>query len=180
MPVQSTPTLAPTKQEQMAYGLLEKHKVIAPAVPVERIAKQEGARIQFGPLDNKLSGMVFFKDGVPVIGVNSLHHPNRQRFTIAHELGHLMLHRTKIETGVHVDKELAVLRRDALAGKGIDPIEMEANQFAALLLVPDVLLEQTVPSSRHLDDEQIEALAKRFKVSTVTMQFRLQRWLEKS
>ena len=32
----------------------------------------------------------FIRDGVRIIGVNALHHPNRQRFSIAHELCHLL------------------------------------------------------------------------------------------
>ena len=66
-----------------AKELLEKcgfHKI---PIPVERIAKSLGAQVRYSPLDEELSGMVFIKDGIPIIGVNSLHHPNRQRFTIA-------------------------------------------------------------------------------------------------
>jgi Zn-dependent peptidase ImmA (M78 family) len=168
-----------TVAENEALGLIAKHGIAVPPVPIERIARLEGARIQFGPLDNELSGMAFVKDGVGIIGVNALHHPNRQRFTMAHELGHLILHRQKIEGGVHVDKELTILRRDGLAATGTDKIEIEANQFAGQLLVPDSLLDVVVQNRRLLaDDGEIDALARRFKVSAVMMQFRLQRWLE--
>jgi Zn-dependent peptidase ImmA (M78 family) len=37
--------------------------------------------------------MIYISDGMPIIGINSLHHPNRQRFSIGHEIGHLVLHR---------------------------------------------------------------------------------------
>jgi uncharacterized protein DUF955 len=74
-------------------------------VPADRIARSLGARLCYSPLDQELSGFVFIKNGVPIIGVNSLHHPNRQRFTIAHELGHLQLHPEFITTTVHVDKQ---------------------------------------------------------------------------
>lgn len=175
----SRTTSEQTNPVQTAELLIEKYKVAQPAVPVERIAKREGARVQFGPLDKELSGMFFIKDGVPIIGVNSLHHPNRQRFTIGHELGHMMLHRELLEGGVHVDKELAILRRDALAHSGTDQIEMQANQFAAHLLVPDVLLDAVIGDDLKMADseQELEELAKRFKVSAMAMQFRLQNWL---
>src|SRR3954453_17187390 len=78
-------------------------------VPVDRIAKSLGAVVRFSPLDEELSGMIHIKDDVPIIGVNSLHHPHRQRFTIAHEIGHRALHRNLVTTSVHVDKEFPVL-----------------------------------------------------------------------
>ena len=48
-------------------------------------------------------------DNEAVIGVNSAHHINRQRFTIAHELGHFCLHKGK---DVHIDRSFRVNRRD--------------------------------------------------------------------
>jgi Zn-dependent peptidase ImmA (M78 family) len=56
-------------------------------VPVDRIAKGLGAQLRFSPLDEELSGMIYISDGTPIIGINSLHHPNRQRFSIGYEIG---------------------------------------------------------------------------------------------
>ena len=88
--------------------------------------------------------MIYIKDGVPIIGVNSLHHPNRQRYTIAHELGHLELHRQLITSEVHVDKGFPVLMRDPKSATGTELHEIEANQFAAELLMPRTLIEQAL------------------------------------
>src|SRR5690349_8581128 len=109
---------------EKARQLLSQHGVQSAPVPVERIAKSLDVQIQYSPFDGDLSGMAFVKDGIPIIGVNSLHHPNRQRFTLAHELAHIQLHRSQIEAAVHVDK--GSLRRDALAATGTDPTEIEA------------------------------------------------------
>lgn len=168
------------REIQAALEILTRYAVTAPAVPVDKIAKQEGARIQYGPLDKDLSGMFFVKDGVAVIGVNSLHHPNRQRFTIGHELGHMALHRELIGSGVHVDKELAILYRDVTAATGTNKIEIEANNFAAYLLVPDFLLDEVIGDNFALaaNEQEIETLAKKFKVSLLTMQLRLRRWIK--
>jgi len=164
---------------QTAKELLAKHKVTTVPVPIERIAKLEGAKIQFGPLDRELSGMFFVKEGVAMIGVNSLHHPNRQRFTIGHELGHMFLHRDQIEGDVHVDKEHAMLRRDTVSASGTDQIEIEANQFAGYMLVPDELLEALLKDYPLFTDneQELEGAAKKFKVSVLMMQLRVRRWL---
>lgn len=161
------------KAVREARKLLETAAVRMPPVPVERIARSLSVRVQYVPFDGDLSGMAHIKNGVPIIGVNALHHPNRQRFTIAHELGHIQLHRRLIETEVHLDQ--GSLRRDALAAAGIDPTEIEANSFAAELLMPEALLH-AVLDGRTVDledDEAIGGLARKFKVSEAAMRFRL-------
>ena len=42
-------------------------------VPVDKIAKSLGARVRFSPLDDELSGFIYIKDGVPIIGVAAYH-----------------------------------------------------------------------------------------------------------
>ena len=157
-----------------ASHLVAQYEVKTAPVPVERIARAQGVKIQYSPFDDELSGMAFIKDGVPIIGINSLHHPNRQRFTIAHELAHVELHRDQLEGTVHVDK--GSLRRDMLSAAGTDSTEMEANAFAAELLMPRALLEAAL-DGRILDfenEELVEGLAKKFRVSVVALHHRLQ------
>lgn len=144
-------------------------------VPIERIIKARNVVLQYAPLDDDLSGMAFIKDGVGIIGINALHHPNRQRFTAAHELGHHVLHAPHIQKAVHVDKGFRVLMRDDVSSKGIDSLEIEANAFASELLMPRELLAIVLDASGldMEDDVGIEALAKRFRVSASAMRFRL-------
>ncbi len=133
-----------------------------------------GATLQLAQLDDELSGFVYVKDGAPIIGVNSSHHLHRQRFTIAHEIGHLILHRDQIGDTVHVDKEFRILRRDQRSGTGVERIEIEANAFAAELLMPEALLQEEAATPVDVDDDgRIAILAKRFKVSTAAMRNRL-------
>ncbi len=121
--------------------------------------------------------MVFVKDGVPIIGVNSLHHPNRQRFTVAHEIAHLYLHQGHIANNVHVDKgfPVSVLRRDGISAEGTERLEIEANQFAAALLMPRNVLAQLMAKDRtDIEDEPpLEEWAKKFRVSKATLEFRI-------
>jgi Zn-dependent peptidase ImmA (M78 family) len=122
--------------------------------------------------------MIFIQDGVPIIGVNALHHPNRQRFTISHECGHLVLHRDQLDSEVHVDKSFPVLLRSGLSSQGTNKIEIEANRFAAELLVPSALLDQALtdtPSDIE-DDAPLEALARKFRVSKQTLEYRLKNY----
>lgn len=165
----------PPKQNQPSAVelLLESLNIRTPPVPVEKIAKALGAQVRFSPLDEELSGMIFIKDGIPIIGVNSLHHPNRQRFTIAHEIAHLQLHKKLITNEVHVDKQF--LMRDQKAAAGTDDVEIAANQFAAELLIPRVFLEQALAGKPYdiVDDSPLDELAKKFRVSKQMLEFRI-------
>lgn len=158
---------------QAARALVERYAVKTAPVHVERIARAMKVRVQYAPLDGDLSGMVSIQEGVPIIGVNSLHHPHRQRFTLAHELGHFCLHRPTLEGSVHVDKQ--ILNRDALTEAGTNRLEIEANAFASELLMPEVLFKPAVGnrSVAYEDDDIIASLAKRFRVSDAAMRFRL-------
>lgn len=156
-----------------AQRLLDKHAVKAPPVPVERIARSLGVRMEYAPLERGLSGLAYIRSNIPIVGINTLHAPSRQRFTLAHELAHVLLHRSDLERSVHVDR--GSLRRDALSAKGLDPIEIEANTFAAHLLMPSFLIASALGDrSVDLEDEEaVVALAKRFKVSPAAMRYRL-------
>lgn len=139
-------------------------------VPLEQIAKREGIKIELAPLDDELSGMSFIQSGVAVIVLNLHHHPNRRRFTLAHEIGHHLMHVPYLTNNVHVDK--SVLNRDAVSSQGVDIKEVQANAFAAELLMPEAELRryQNVDFN---DDEFLIALAKKLKVSVTALTYRL-------
>lgn len=163
--------------ETQAQKLLDELGITATPVPLEKIAKHLGAQLRFSPLDEELSGMIFVKGGVPIIAINSLHHPNRQRFTIAHEIAHLCLHRDHITSTVHVDKDfpVSVLRRDAMSAEGTERLEIQANQFAAALLMPRNLLAHLMATVRTDIEKEppLDEWAKKFKVSKATLEFRI-------
>lgn len=119
--------------------------------------------------------MIFIKDGIPIIGVNALHHPHRQRFTIAHELGHYMLHRNLLSNEVHVDKQFKILMRNSKSSTGTDAMEVEANKFAAELLLPEFLIEDVLAHSTFdIDDRApLDELAKNFRVSKEMLEYRI-------
>lgn len=145
-------------------------------VPVERIAASLGAAVRYQPFEaDDISGLLLRQDGQrPIIGVNSVNASVRQRFTIAHEIGHLLLHEGK---GLILDRLVRVNFRDAVSSTATDRQEREANAFAAALLMPD---EQIIQQLQHLtsgthksDTKIVQSLAKAFDVSRQAMEFRL-------
>jgi Zn-dependent peptidase ImmA (M78 family) len=162
--------------QRVVDSLISKYEVTQPSVDIARIAEGEGAEISYERLEDDLSG--FFVSGKTkfVIGVNRWHHENRQRFTIAHELGHHTLHDFD---DVHVDRTFRF--RSSISAKAIDIEEIEANTFAAWILIPERLLLADI---RGLgvdlqDDERIQRLASRYEVSQQSMSFRLMNLLSR-
>lgn len=165
-------TKARQKGESCALSVLSKYNLKQAPVPVREIAIAEGCLVNGLMLDDDLSGMAFIRNDQPVIIYNSAHHPNRQRFTIAHELAHHVMHRTMMMQGIHVDK--GVLRRDLSSAMGVDDREVEANAFAATMLMPKELVLLYVKKSVDMEDEKsVSQLAKIFGVSSAAFTNRL-------
>lgn len=159
--------------ERAAEELLAISGVREAPVDVEGIARQLGAKIVHEPLDATISGLLLREDGAKLIAVNSEHHPRRRRFTIAHELGHLQLH----PGDYIVDSTVRVNRRDTLSSMASDREEIEANAFAAALLMPSPLvraaLEQIRDSFVSNPSRVVDSLATQFDVSSEAMGYRL-------
>ena len=155
--------------------LLQQSEIKSAPVKIEKIVKFLGAKLRYSPLDEELSGMIYVTGDIPIIGVNSRHAPNRQRFTIAHEIGHLVLHRDQIVDSVHVDKKFSVLMRDQNSATGTERMEIEANQFAAELLMPYFLFSEMLKKKGFDidEDEPLEQLARKFRVSKQALEFRI-------
>jgi Zn-dependent peptidase ImmA (M78 family) len=153
--------------------ILETYRIHTVPVDVESLALLLGATIKKQDFDDALAGFVYHK--VKLIGVNAKDSPRRQRFTIAHELGHMYLHSR--EDSLIYDRDFSIHRRDDRASTGIDSQEIEANQFAAELLMPENLLLKDI---EHVggridpeDDTTIEKLADKYEVSRSAMSVRL-------
>lgn len=157
----------------LVHRLLGEHGVDAPPIPVEAIAMRHGLKIHAQPLQSDLSGFLY-RDGTNVvIGVNTSQPEVRQRFTIAHELGHFFLHH---DDALHVDRAVQAKLRSTLSSAGTDPEEIEANWFAAELLMPSGLIAQDMAhfgGTDILDEEQILRLARRYRVSAQALLLRV-------
>ena len=154
-----------------AQELLRKAHVSAPPVPVERLAEIAGAIVRYEPFEGALSGLLHRSADRSIIGINSLHPDVRQRFSIAHELGHLLLHEPQLQ----IDEHAFVAFRNPQSSEASNPAEIEANQFAAALLMPEPLLRRCALALGDNPDasEAIAVLAKQFHVSQDAMTIRL-------
>jgi len=158
-----------TKIEKIVIGLLDEHRVTQPPVPVESIVSSYGVHLKKGNLDD-VSGLIV-RDGSNVtIGVNSEQSRTRQRFTIAHEFGHFILHEG---ISSHIDHNYRVNFRSGASALAVDVEEIEANYFAASLLMPKTFLDQLNAIEAIDSDRSVGLLAKQFNVSQHAMSLRL-------
>lgn len=146
-------------------------------VKVDQVAKHLGLRVELADLGPDVSGLLVTKDDRSHIFVHEDHAPKRQRFTIAHEVGHFVLgHQFTDGEHVHVDRGNFISQRGPRASAGIDPREIEANQFAASLLMPERLVRQkvaTIAGEGPLLDHHVSLLAEECNVSDQAMTIRL-------
>ena len=157
--------------ERTITALLRKHSVSKAPVPVDRIVRVEGVILKIGDLGTKSGLFLRGADG-DVIAVNSNQPETRRRFTIAHEFGHCVLHAGMT---AHSDEAFRVRYRDERSSLGCDVEEMEANFFAASLLMPKVLLDRD-HAEDYVDIDDASAcapLAGRYGVSQHAMGIRL-------
>jgi Zn-dependent peptidase ImmA (M78 family) len=165
----------PKRAEHAAERLLAEHRLTSPPVNPETLAQAEGILVVHRRFeDADVSGILFRDGNHHVIGVNSAHPAVRQRFTIAHELGHRALHPGR---ELILDVPVRVNLRDKTSSTASDLEEIEANAFAATLLMPEQMirdqLSQLPPGKRREPDATATALARIFKVSIPALNFRL-------
>lgn len=164
------------KAQREATRLLESLKVRSAPIDVNGIAANVGLKIVYEDFTDDISGLLITRDSTGVIGVHSKHALVRQRFTIAHEIGHFVLrHHSESGEHVHIDEGWKVSARNERSAKGVDVHEIEANRFAAYLLMPEALLKARVAAFRRttLSESDVLELAKEFKVSEQAMTLRL-------
>jgi Zn-dependent peptidase ImmA (M78 family) len=139
-------------------------------VDVEKLASQLGIKINKLWLDDDMSGSIVRKgDDEFEINVNALHPPTRQRFTIAHELGHFVHHRHLLGDGVNDNRAYRTTSQSAYYNPKIGPKEeTEANRFAASLLMPAAKVNELRAGGMTVDQ-----MAERLKVSKHAMSIRI-------
>ena len=159
--------------EIRARRLLNSARIQKPPVQVKQVATQLDIEVDESDLGRDCSGVLIRRGPRAVIGVNRSDHPNRQRFTIAHEIGHYVLH----ERETYVDTGYRVNFRDLDSGSGTKSEEVEANRFAAALLMPESMVKKAFGALAFeladAKDDELRTLAEQFGVSTQAMAYRL-------
>lgn len=139
----------------------------AAPVDVMQVARRFGVNIYSAKLPEKISGILmkdsdYGSESGFVIFVDKGEPASRQRFTAAHELGHFVLHKDYIGDKV---EDNYLLRSEGMSNRQ----EIEANKFAADLLMPMSLIQAEMSDG----NTAIGTLAEKFGVSKTAMSIRL-------
>jgi Zn-dependent peptidase ImmA (M78 family) len=147
-----------------ARNLLSKYWKGGLPIDPRKIAAHEGLKVESCPsfAIKNISGELIPDGEKAVIRYNPADSAKRQRFTIAHELGHFMLGHG------HAFRDPS----SNFSMSYYDPQEVDANQFAAEILMPEVAVKVLV-KQRKIQD--VAELARIFDVSVNAMSYRLKK-----
>lgn len=141
----------------LAWRILINENVRELPVKVVRLCRQMGIRVNYFTPETDSDGFSTIVDGQAQIFVSDRCSRERQRFTVAHELGHILLG--------HVGEYELVNREPS---RGDNPIEQAANVFASRLLAPACVLWA-------LDARTPEQIAALCQISHQSAAFRAER-----
>lgn len=163
--------------EKLTLGILSQLNIGKAPIDLEKIADSYKINLTCYDLGDEISGMLVLNGEHATIGFNCNNIPQRQRFTIAHELGHYFLHKPK-GNDVFIDKDFLVriYRGDKTYTDRETKQEQEANAFAAALLMPKSFIDAEIRKKElfHLNEtDLINELSRTFDVSVAAMSFRL-------
>ncbi len=130
-------------------------------VNISELAKHLGIFVRYEPMQDEESGSLKKekKTGNWIMTVNSLHHPHRQRFTIAHEIAHCIRHAANSDCF-----EDTTFFRNGESNW----MEVEANTFAASLLMPKDAFDNFIENV----SSKVEDIAMHFQVSSHAVRIR--------
>lgn len=157
------------KIERITDQLLDKAGITSPSVNIKTMVRHEGIEIRSITL-GKVSGLLARDGKQTIIGINRDQAVVRQRFTMAHEYGHYILHEGLQS---HFDERFRINYRNEASATAGSVVEIEANYFAACLLMPRRFLDIAQALEFMDDDAGVKRLARIFSVSQHAMSLRL-------
>ncbi|MFN3699253.1 MAG: ImmA/IrrE family metallo-endopeptidase [Dictyoglomus sp.] len=140
--------------ENLIRDILSFLYIKKPPIKPDIIAYGLGLELRLLNLSSQISGILYKRNNKHVIIINKNDAITRQRFTLAHEIGHFLLHTPK-----------EAIYSDYPKFQNLQ-IEREANIFAASLLIPDFILEEYLNYS-------VEKISQIFFVSKKVAEIRL-------
>lgn len=149
---------------EKADSLLKMAKVSDAPVDVYKIADLLGFSIIESDFPDKYSGEIFIEGDIKSIGINKNHTIKRQRFTIAHELGHYLNGHQYFDEDGKMMEDLEFDFNNPLHRQ-----EKEANLFASELLMPKEFLINDLNEF----GLNIDKLTEKYQVSEQAMWIRL-------
>jgi IrrE N-terminal-like domain len=159
----------PTSPSALVAKILNAEPELTAPIPIEDLALQlDIVEIRDLTTDGFVGGLitdVSRSDGFILVRRDMM--DGRRRFTIGHELGHfLMVHHKPNDSRFLCTAE--DMARQASRQEKLTPAqrwEVEANEFASLILMPPPLWRKATATYRHPDLSHIAALRRAFKVS---------------
>ena len=147
--------------------IVESHLAEKP-VRLGCLAKELGISVKLSALERGRSGLIEVEDSAYTIKINRHETRERQRFTLAHEIAHFLIHRAIIDT----DRKIVdnVLYRSGQS----KAVEYEANRLAADLIMPDNQIEVDIETlDVPITEDVIARFADEWQVSKAAMEIRL-------
>lgn len=155
------------RQLRVQFGTVPTH------VPLSGIAKAVGI-VDVREYDvDKFLGTLVVKEGRGAIGLQRGLGSGRRNFTLGHEIGHFLIptHRLKRTNFECTNRDMNRVRNGNLdSTPPLERIEIEANEFAAILLIPGPEYKaERKKLGRSPDVRHIRELARTFDVSQEMM-----------
>lgn len=151
------------------WTVLQEARRTAP-VDVNGLPERLGIKLKKAFLSNGISGMLERTGNSFLVTICATDPYTRQRFTLAHELGHYMLHRHLVGDGVDDDRAYRSTEVGKYHNTLIGPSEeTEANKFAANLLMPRELVNEEWAKP----ESSVQSMTELFQVSEHAMSIRL-------
>ena len=169
-----------TKSKDIVENLMKKYKKTAPykkLLDLEDLAKKEGIKIiwvkePFNIFDkNSFIGQIYTKNNQICIIINENSELNKTH-TLAHLLGHFFLHKEIVKNNKIPTETPETFQRKAY----YDFLEIEANQFASELLMPEKIVKSRWKKFLKISKNKetaLKTLAESFNKTPLVMSYRL-------
>lgn len=131
-------------------------------VDIDALADKLGLSVYYEKMDTDQAGAILIESDKCGIIINEKDAPVRQRFTLAHEIGHFVSYKLQDKTGSVIEY------RDGASSLGKNLEEVFANKFAAAILMPKIKLYEVKKIINDCDE-----LSEWFNVSSESMKYRL-------
>jgi len=158
--------LSERRPGEAAEKILEFTRIKEPPISPGQVSKELNVPVFYWDFPDEVSGIFVSEDETTCIGVNQDHSSVRQKFTIAHELGHLVYQNGNELCVDFKDTEMTTPDLDDKQRKE----ETKANQFAASLLMP---MEWIKKDFLKYGAEGLLFLSQRYEVSEQSLWYRL-------
>lgn len=142
---------------------------LGPGFDIAELLSRLKINLSFEDFTDDISAILVTKGNTNLISLNQNNNINRQRFSACHELGHLFLEHKK---NLDVNGKELIQYRNTMSSQGLDTDEIEANFFAATLLMPAMEIARVVDYTKSFD-ATVDFVSEKFKVSYAAATLRL-------